>query len=389
MNGLSVHSLGMTAALVLGALAGALAVADVRRGREGRAERRIADMGTTRAPWRRPRPDTGVGSRSGPEPRRGPRPGAEAARMPRSGPGPARGLPSQAGQRSRAGSQAGPGAGPGGKAVPGSGHVLLPDQEHGPGTPGTPGTPGRPGGPGLKGGSRATAGLGPGTGTGAGAGAGGQTRSRWQWAAESGLVREWGPAAGAGLGVAVLVGGLLGVLSGIGAAFGAWAWLTRRLGADQGAEAGERPDPAELPLCADLMAACLAAGATPGEAAEAVGRCLDGPWGTALIRTRAELRFGAEPEECWERFGRLAGAREMGRCLARASVTGTAPFAEMSRLAADYRAAQTRSALARARKAAVLATAPLGVCFLPAFLLVGVAPVVIGLAGAVLGGRLG
>ncbi|WP_225850873.1 type II secretion system F family protein [Streptomyces sp. HPF1205] len=202
-------------------------------------------------------------------------------------------------------------------------------------------------------------------------------------------MREWGPAVGAGLGVAVLVGGLTGVLAGVGAAFGARAWLTRRQGAAQGAEGGERPDPSELPLCADLMAACLAAGATPGEAAEAVGRCMGGPLGTALIRTRAELRFGAEPDECWERFGRLTGAREMGRCLARASVTGSAPFAEMSRLAADYRAGQTRSALARARKAAVLATAPLGVCFLPAFLLVGVAPVVIGLAGTVLGGRLG
>jgi pilus assembly protein TadC len=76
----------------------------------------------------------------------------------------------------------------------------------------------------------------------------------------------------------------------------------------------------------------------------------------------------------------------MGRCLARASTTGTAPVAEMTRLAADYRAAQGRSALARARKAAVIATAPLGLCFLPAFLVVGVAPVVMGMAGAVLGG---
>jgi pilus assembly protein TadC len=136
------------------------------------------------------------------------------------------------------------------------------------------------------------------------------------------------------------------------------------------------------------MAACLAAGATPGEAAGAVGRCLGGPLGEALIRTQAELRLGADPAECWERFGRLPAAREMGRCLARASTTGSAPVAEMSRLAADYRAAHARSALARTRRAAVLATAPLGVCFLPAFLLVGVAPVVMGLAGAVLGGRI-
>ena len=33
-----------------------------------------------------------------------------------------------------------------------------------------------------------------------------------------------------------------------------------------------------------------------------------------------------------------------------------------------------------------MVTAPVGLCFLPAFIAVGVAPVVIGLAGGVLGG---
>nr|WP_234343727.1 type II secretion system F family protein [Streptomyces sp. NRRL F-5123] len=133
------------------------------------------------------------------------------------------------------------------------------------------------------------------------------------------------------------------------------------------------------------MAACLAAGATPGEAAGAVGECLGGPLGAALIRAQAELRLGGDPVECWLRFGGESAARELGRCLARASTTGSAPVAEMARLAAELRAARGRTAQAAARRAAVVATAPLGLCFLPAFLLVGVVPVVIGLAGAVLG----
>lgn len=202
-----------------------------------------------------------------------------------------------------------------------------------------------------------------------------------------GLLREWGPAAAAGLGVAVFVGGPLGGVAGAGAAYAARKWLRRRQAAAGRPASGREQEYPELPLCADLMAACLAAGATPGEAAGAVGRCLGGPLGAALIQAQAELRLGAEPAECWARFGRLPAAREMGRCLARAATTGSAPVAEMSRLAADCRAARARSALARARRAAVLATAPLGVCFLPAFLLVGVAPVVMGLAGAVLGGE--
>lgn len=201
--------------------------------------------------------------------------------------------------------------------------------------------------------------------------------------------RTWLPVVAPGVGAAVLVGGVAGVLAGIVIGAGTRMVLARRRtpAAEQAAEA--ETDPAELPLCADLMAACLAAGATPGEAAGAVGRCLGEPLGAALLRAAAELRLGGEPSECWGRFGRLPAARAMGRCLARASTTGSAPVAEMSRLAADYRAEHARSALARARRAAVLATAPLGVCFLPAFLLVGVAPVVMGLAGAVLGGPMG
>ena len=201
-----------------------------------------------------------------------------------------------------------------------------------------------------------------------------------------GAVRGWAPVIAAGLGVAVLLGGPLGALAGAVTVLVSRAWLARRQRPSDGLAADAELDPAELPLCADLMAACLAAGASPAEAAGAVGRCLGGALGAELTRAQAELRLGGDPAECWDRFGRLPQARAMARCLARASTTGTAPVAEMARLAADYRAARARAALARARRAAVTATAPLGVCFLPAFLLVGVAPVVMGLAGAVLGG---
>ncbi|WP_405585152.1 type II secretion system F family protein [Streptomyces sp. NBC_01190] len=201
-------------------------------------------------------------------------------------------------------------------------------------------------------------------------------------------LREWAPVIAVGLAAAGLLGGPLGTLAGMGTAVAARKWLRRRQTAAERPGSDGEGDGADLPLCADLMAACLAAGATPGEAAGAVGPCLGGWLGDALIRAAAELRLGGEPAECWERFGKLPAAREMGRCLARAATTGTAPVAEMARLAAECRALRSRSALARARRAAVLATAPLGVCFLPAFLLVGVAPVVMGLATTVLGPRL-
>jgi pilus assembly protein TadC len=130
------------------------------------------------------------------------------------------------------------------------------------------------------------------------------------------------------------------------------------------------------------MAACLASGAGPREAADAVGRSLSGPLGEALTRIAAELRLGGDPARCWGRFGPY----DLGRCMERACTTGVPPVDEVSRLAASYRTERGRVALARARRAGVLATAPLGLCFLPAFLLVGVAPVVMGLAGTILAG---
>ncbi|MBM7437599.1 pilus assembly protein TadC [Streptomyces sp. HB132] len=140
----------------------------------------------------------------------------------------------------------------------------------------------------------------------------------------------------------------------------------------------------QLPVVADLLASCLSAGAGPRDAAEAVGESMTGPVGERLARTAAEILLGGEPAQAWGRFGEIPGAAQLARCLERAASTG-APAAEpVSRLADEMRAARTSAAVARAQRAGVLITAPVGLCFLPAFLAVGVAPVVIGLANGLL-----
>jgi len=139
-------------------------------------------------------------------------------------------------------------------------------------------------------------------------------------------------------------------------------------------------------LAADLLAACIAAGAGPVIAAQAVGEALGGPVGEALARGAAEVRLGGEPCEAWRRLGGLPGAAPLARLLERAGVSGLPAAGPVTRLAADARADWGRAATARARRAAVLVTAPVGLCFLPAFIAVGVLPIVIGLAGGVLGG---
>ncbi|MEU8617994.1 type II secretion system F family protein [Streptomyces sp. NPDC048623] len=201
-------------------------------------------------------------------------------------------------------------------------------------------------------------------------------------------VRAWGMPCAAGLAGFVLVGGLPGVLAGAGAAWGLWHLRARRsrdADAAGGAEALETAR--QLPLAADLLAACASAGAPPGESAEAVGRSLGGPVGERLVHTAAELRLGGEPAEVWRRFGEIPGAEGLARCLERAASSGAPAADAVARHAEGLRAGRARTAAARAQRAQVLITAPVGLCFLPAFLAVGVAPVVIGLASGLLGGR--
>ncbi|WP_442811933.1 type II secretion system F family protein [Streptomyces sp. NBC_01803] len=161
----------------------------------------------------------------------------------------------------------------------------------------------------------------------------------------------------------------------------------RRLARSLVARARRRPrepDDPRLPLATELLAACLAAGATPGTAADAVGASLGGPVGERLRRAATELRLGGEPAVVWARFGRLPGAATLARRLELAGTSGAPAVAAVAAEAAECRARRRRAAQTRARRASVLVTGPLGLCFLPAFLLIGVAPVVIGLAAELL-----
>ncbi|MBB5120500.1 hypothetical protein FHS36_003942 [Streptomyces eurocidicus] len=221
-----------------------------------------------------------------------------------------------------------------------------------------------------------------------------------RWAARLPPMKDRLSVMGAGAAGFILVGGVAGCATGLAAAYGMWRWWCRRERGVEGPGDGigaERRRPGakgtegvagQLPLAADLMAACLAAGAGPGQAAEAVGASLAGPVGERLARAAAEVRLGGDPATAWNRLGGLSGpgARELARCLERAQATGVPAVEPMARLAGRLRTERARTAGIRARRAGVLATAPLGLCFLPAFLTVGVVPVVIGLASSLMKG---
>ncbi|MFF3325798.1 type II secretion system F family protein [Streptomyces sp. NPDC002889] len=232
-------------------------------------------------------------------------------------------------------------------------------------------------------------------------------RSRRRWRPEYGeWARRWAGPAGAMLVGFVLAGGVIGAVVGAAGAYGVWRRQRRRgqiqgaaaAGADEGTAvavrvtdmdtgAGPTGSVRQLPLAADLLAACISAGAAPREAAEAVGESLGGPVGERLARVAAELRLGGEPAQAWGWFGRIPGAGPMAHCLERADSTGAPASEPVARLAERFRADRARTVAIRGRRAQVLITAPVGLCFLPAFLAIGVAPVVIALAGGLLHGN--
>ncbi|MFD5696658.1 type II secretion system F family protein [Streptomyces lasiicapitis] len=197
------------------------------------------------------------------------------------------------------------------------------------------------------------------------------------------LARRWlTVAAVAGAGWA-FVGGIAGCV--VGVIVGCCVWRMR-LGGDREAEVDAARAAEQLPLAADLLAACVAAGAGPVVAAQAVGESLGGPVGDRLAWGAAQVRLGGAPADAWRQVGEIPGAGGLARLLEQTAESGAPAAGPVARIAADCRAEQGRTATARARRAAVLMTAPVGLCFLPAFIAVGVLPVVIGLAGGLMGG---
>jgi pilus assembly protein TadC len=189
-------------------------------------------------------------------------------------------------------------------------------------------------------------------------------------------------AALAGLATAALVGGRVGLVAGAGAAACAW-WAARRW-----QPAGDRAEKdaaaRDLPLAVDLLAAALRAGAPPARAVEVVGEAVDGPVGRRLVRVGTALRLGARPEEAWAAVAGIAGADRLVRAAVRSADSGAAMTGALGRLAGDLRAARRARVEAGAQRLGVLVVLPLGLCFLPAFLLTGVVPVVVAVLGDVL-----
>lgn len=172
------------------------------------------------------------------------------------------------------------------------------------------------------------------------------------------------------------------VLAGLGPAL--FLLAQRNRAARSATRRRQREVTSALPRFADLMAACLEAGAAPADAVDVVRRHLGGPLSDRLAPVAGALRSGVDPLSSYGDHGRRDPVRGLVAALARAMDSG-APLADtVAAVADDQRRRRRWSAEAAARRAGVHAIGPLVVCFLPAFVLLGVVPVVLGIAAAVL-----
>ncbi|AOW93647.1 hypothetical protein BFN03_16015 [Rhodococcus sp. WMMA185] len=149
-----------------------------------------------------------------------------------------------------------------------------------------------------------------------------------------------------------------------------------------------RDDPLAVAASFDLLAACLRAGLPVASAAEAVSRSAPPPLSRSLRRAADLLALGADPTSAWETAASDPATESLARMARRSARSGSSLASSMTELATDSRMEAEHSAAASAERAGVLISGPLGLCFLPAFICLGIIPVVVGLASRVLDGGL-
>jgi pilus assembly protein TadC len=185
----------------------------------------------------------------------------------------------------------------------------------------------------------------------------------------------------AGCAVGLLVGGLAGPLVCAGTA----AAVERVLRREEGRPDADRRTALlrDLPVGIDLLAVCLAGGLPVGPALGAVARAVPGALGGELAQVAGLYRLGAEPRRAWA--GVSSELVPLGRVVVRAGESGSAVLAALRSLAGEARASTRATTEGAVRRAGVWVLAPLGLCFLPAFVCLGVAPLVLGIAHDVFG----
>lgn len=208
----------------------------------------------------------------------------------------------------------------------------------------------------------------------------------------TGRILSWLPLLGLGLGVlmgsdpvGVLTGSVLGALTGLlglGLAFAGRCWtaaLVHRAEvestASNGAEQTSNMPPVDTALVLELLAAQLRAGLAPLAALGTLAEALNS---RPLHAVCERLQMGSGWGSAWS--GSAAGTfGELRDALAPAYTGGAPSTALLLSLADAHRLSERRAAERAAGKLSVALVVPLGLCSLPAFICLGIVPILISL----------
>ncbi|MEZ7691431.1 type II secretion system F family protein [Rothia mucilaginosa] len=208
----------------------------------------------------------------------------------------------------------------------------------------------------------------------------------------TGRILSWLPLLGLGLGVlmgsdpvGVLTGSILGALTGLlglGLAFAGRRWtaaLVHRAevesAASNGAEQTSNMPPVDTALVLELLAAQLRVGLAPLAALGTLAEALNS---RALHTVCQRLQMGSGWGSAWS--GSAAGTfGELRDALAPAYTGGAPSTALLLSLADAHRLSERRAAERAAGKLSVALVVPLGLCSLPAFICLGIVPILISL----------
>jgi len=143
-------------------------------------------------------------------------------------------------------------------------------------------------------------------------------------------------------------------------------------------------DPLVIAGDIELFVACVRAGLSVQQATSAVSIVADEPTATYWIQVNSLLALGVEPERAWVHMSQLPGLQELARLVVMSEYSGAAIASGCQRLGDTLRADATSNAIAKAERAGVFISLPMAMCFLPAFIVLGLVPVVISLGAQLL-----
>lgn len=150
-------------------------------------------------------------------------------------------------------------------------------------------------------------------------------------------------------------------------------WSDRLVAAARGAD----DSGVDVQVLLELVAAALRSGAGVPRALEATGVAIGGPDGAVLTRTAHALVLGASWERAWADVPTVL--HPMVRALRGAWLDGAAPGDALRAAGDEVRHERRSTARTAAARLGVRLVLPLGACYLPAFVLVGLVPVLLAL----------